>query len=141
LVSVEKRSVFDIENEVRTAMLKNSFVKAVSKVTVHYIDNALLSIEAAISVDDSLTLSVAKKVSKRLREELLQSSGIHHLDIYIDSNSHTDMVDRTNARFNSERENITAEENISSSFAQSAISQKKFYGIGKKDWKRQIFRT
>jgi len=99
-MSIETRSVADIENETRAIILQQPGVQSVAKVTVHFIDTALLAIEAVIGVDEGLSLKDAKAVARLLQSALQDkeagSGGIHHVDIYFDS------ADATNAQLASE---------------------------------------
>ena len=85
LVSIEKRSISDIENQVRTVLNSETEVKSVDKVTVHFIDNALVSVEAVIKVDESLTVREAKSVAQKLRQMIKVTSQIHQADVYFGS--------------------------------------------------------
>jgi len=91
LVSIETRSIADIENETRAIILQQPGVKSVGKVTVHFIDTALLDIEAVVGVDEGLSLKDAKVVARSLRGALKdKGNGIHQVDIYFDSTDEYD---------------------------------------------------
>ena len=91
LVNVETRSVGEIEDQVRAVIKKESdSINEVKKVIVHFVDNALVTIEAVISFDnDSIALKDAYAIAGRIRDELTRNAanGIHDADVYIDTST------------------------------------------------------
>ena len=124
--AVDKRSISDIEKEIRSVLMKNTDVQGVTKVTVHFIDNALVTAEAVICVNDNMTLQNSKLISKKLREILMEKNDIHQVEIYLDTSvpkdhSTTDPLQHV----------------MPNTITVSGKNERtsKFYGIGRKDWK------
>ncbi len=94
LVNVEKRSVGEIEEQVRTVIERESgsigYKYSVKKVIVHFVDNALVTVETVICFDnDNIALKDTYLIAGRIRDELTgnAANGIHRADVYIDASS------------------------------------------------------
>jgi divalent metal cation (Fe/Co/Zn/Cd) transporter len=56
----------------------------VKKITVHYVDTAILCIESVIKVDSSINLESAKSLASNIRKKIADDHEIFNADIYLD---------------------------------------------------------
>ena len=56
----------------------------VKKITVHYVDTAIICIESVIKVNSMVNLETAKSLAASIREKLAEEHDIHNADIYLD---------------------------------------------------------
>jgi divalent metal cation (Fe/Co/Zn/Cd) transporter len=56
----------------------------VKKITVHYVDTAIICIESVIKVNSMVNLDTAKSLAASIREKLAKEHDIHNADIYLD---------------------------------------------------------
>lgn len=124
--AVDKRSISDIEKEIRSVLMKNTDVQEVTKVTVHFIDNALVTAEAVICVNDNMTLKSSKLISKKLCKILMEKNDIHQVEIYLDAS-----VSKDHSTAESSQHVMPNTINVSGTNERTS----KFYGIGRNYWK------
>lgn len=79
-----KRSLTDIETDIRVILNHHSDVKDVTRIKVHHMNSALLSVEGVIRVEPSLTVSYAQTVAKLLQNEIKNKTGIEFAAIQLD---------------------------------------------------------
>lgn len=91
LVSIETRSVSDIEKQVREFIIEDPEVTQVPKIIIHYVNNAFLDVEAVIKVADEMSMKSAKEVGRRIRKMLLEKTDINQVDVYIDCSMEIDI--------------------------------------------------
>lgn len=79
-----KRSLNDVETDIRMILNQHSDVKDVTRIKVHHMNSALLSVEGVIRVDPSITVSHAQTVAKLLQNEIKIKTGIEFAAIQLD---------------------------------------------------------
>lgn len=94
LLSKNQRSYSDIEADIRKKInnleisngLDYSFhkIKEVKRVTVHYLNSALICIDVLISLDSSLSIDKAKEIAKEIQKQLMNSSDVVQAEIQLD---------------------------------------------------------
>ena len=88
LLSATQRSVTQVEREIRQVLsTHDDDVKEVKRVTVHYVDSALLYAEVVIRVDPELSVRDSQAMAKRLQQSILKGADIYHADIHLDISS------------------------------------------------------
>ena len=81
----EKKTVDEVETEVRKILERHEAVKNVTAIRVLHINSALVSIQGIISVDEDMKVSDAKLVAQVLKKEnIKQSAGIELAEINLD---------------------------------------------------------
>ena len=107
-------------------------VQEVPKVTVHFIDNALVAVEVVVSVQPNMTLLDAKIVANRLKKVLTEKCDIHQVEMYLDTNvGEKSFIIGSELQTSSKRTNASVKDN----------QTRRFYGIGKNSWKNQKYGT
>ena len=120
LVNVETRSVGEIEEQVRTVIKGESGgIIEVKKVIVHFVDNALVTVEAVVCFDNhNIALKQACVAAARICKELTgnTANGIHKADVYIDASSSSNLSLQPSK--------------VNENYHQTHKGNKRYYGIG-----------
>jgi divalent metal cation (Fe/Co/Zn/Cd) transporter len=87
LLSATQRSVTQVEKEIRQVLSTHDDVKEVKRVTVHYVDSALLYTEVVIKVDPELSVRDSQAMARRLQQSIVKGADIYHADIHLDISS------------------------------------------------------
>jgi divalent metal cation (Fe/Co/Zn/Cd) transporter len=94
LSATQQRAPLEVENDVRRLLLQRgtlpaegptegeaqvtkhplAAIKAVPRVTVYYVDSAMVSVDVLITLDSSLSVTQAKEIAKEARSHILRSS-------------------------------------------------------------------
>eukprot|EP01038_Epipyxis_sp_PR26KG_P005176 gene5176-7203_t len=96
LLSRNQRTSIEIERSIRTLLSnnnENNDIKNIQRVTVHYVNTAMISLDLLIEFDSKLTVTEARNKAKDIKKYILEKDkDIYQVDIQLDLNEKEDVV-------------------------------------------------